>query len=66
MSMVEKGLGISILPKLILQRISYDIVIKALNVEAYRTIGIAMRDKTELSLAARRFLGYIDKRQSTL
>lgn len=66
MSMVEKGLGISILPKLILQRISYDIVIKPLNVEAYRTIGIAMRDKTELSLAERRFLGYIDNRQPTL
>lgn len=62
MSMVEKGLGISILPKLILQRISYDIVIKSLNVEAYRTIGVAMRDKTELSLAAHRFLSYIDKR----
>ena len=60
--MVEKGLGISILPKLILQRISYDIVIKSLNVEAYRTIGVAMRDKTELSLAAHRFLSYIDKR----
>lgn len=62
MPMVEKGLGISILPKLILQRINYDIVIKPLNVEAYRTIGIAMCDKAGLSLAARRFLGYIDKR----
>lgn len=62
MSMVEKGLGISILPKLILQRISYDIIVKPLDVEAYRTIGVAMRDKKELSLAARRFLEFIEYR----
>lgn len=37
-------------------------VIKTLNVEAHGTIGIAMRNKTELSLAAQRFLGYIDQR----
>lgn len=62
MSMVEKGLGIAILPKLILQRVSYDIVIKQLDVEAYRTIGIAMKSKKELSLAASRFLEYLDYR----
>lgn len=62
MSMVEKGLGISILPKLILQRIPYDIVVKPLNVPAYRTIGIAMKSRKELSLAANRFLEYVDKR----
>ncbi|ETJ40739.1 hypothetical protein Q604_UNBC05341G0001, partial [human gut metagenome] len=39
--MVESGLGISILPKLILQRIPYNIVTKSLDVEAYRDIGIA-------------------------
>lgn len=62
MSMVEKGLGIAILPKLILQRISYNIVIKPLDVEAYRTIGIAMKSKKEMPLAASRFLEYLDFR----
>lgn len=63
MSMVEKGLGISILPSLILKRIAYDIVIKPLDVPAYRTIGVAMRSRKELSLAAHRFLDFLDYRE---
>ncbi len=66
MSMVEKGLGISILPELILQRIPYRITAKELSVPAYREIGIAMRDKDTLSLATRRFLQYIDCRDDPL
>lgn len=62
LSMVEKGLGIAILPKLILQRIAYDVMVKPLDVDAYRAIGIAMKNKKELSLAARRFLEYLDFR----
>ena len=62
LSMVEKGLGIAILPKLILQRITYDVMVKPLDVDAYRTIGIAMKNKKELSLAARCFLEYLDFR----
>lgn len=45
MSMVESGLGISILPQLILQRIPYRIVTKELDVPAYRNIGLAVRNK---------------------
>jgi hypothetical protein len=43
MSMVEGGLGISVLPELILKRIPYRIVIKELDVPAYRKLGLAMR-----------------------
>ena len=57
--MVEKGLAIAILPKLLLQRIAYDVMVKPLDVDAYRTIGVAMKNKKELSLAARRFLEYL-------
>lgn len=64
MSMVENGLGISILPELILQRIPYKIIAKELEVPAYRTIGIAMREHKSLSLAARRFLEYLPYRKS--
>lgn len=63
MSMVEKGLGISILPELILQRIPYRIVTKELEVPAYRNIGIAMREQKSLSLAVRRFLEYLPYRK---
>mgnify|MGYP004684048663 FL=1 len=58
MSMVENGLGISILPELILKRIPYKIVIKHLDVPAFRNIGLAFRSRKSLSLAAERFTGY--------
>lgn len=60
MSMVESGLGISILPKLILQRIPYKIVSKRLEIPAYRDIGIAYKSKKGLPLAVKKFLEYID------
>jgi Transcriptional regulator len=62
MSMVESGLGISILPQLILQRIPYRIVTKELEVPAYRKIGLALRDEKSTSLAVKCFLDYIKYR----
>lgn len=62
MSMVESGLGISILPELILKRIPYRIVAKELDIPAYRNIGLALRDKKASSLAVKRFLDYIQYR----
>lgn len=59
MSMVENGLGISILPELILRRIPYQIIAKELEVPAFRTIGIAMREQKSLTIAAKRFLEYL-------
>lgn len=59
MSMVESGLGISILPELILKRIPYKIVAKELDIPAYRNIGLAMRNKKTLSLAAKKFIEYL-------
>lgn len=64
MSMVESGLGISILPELILQRIPYRIVTKELDIPAYRKIGLAMRDKKTASLAVKRFLDYLQFRDN--
>lgn len=62
MSMVENGLGISILPELILKRIPYKIVTKELDIPAYRNIGLAMRNKKTLSLAAKKFIDYLQYR----
>ncbi len=59
MSMVESGLGISILPELILKRTPYHIVAKELEIPAYRSIGLALRDKKSASLAVKRFLDYL-------
>lgn len=58
MSMVEQGFGISILPRLILQRIPYDICIKPLDRPIYRQIGIAMRSEN-VSAAMQKFLQYV-------
>ena len=62
MSMVESGLGISILPQLILKRTPYKIVAKELDVPAYRNIGLALRNKKTASLAVKRFLDYLQYR----
>lgn len=62
MSMVESGLGISILPNLILKRIPYRIVAKPLDVPAYRDIGIALKSSKTASLAVRRFMEYLQYR----
>ncbi|MCK2004263.1 LysR family transcriptional regulator [[Brevibacterium] frigoritolerans] len=62
MSMVENGLGISILPELILQRIPHKIIAKELEVPTFRTIGIATREQKSLSLASKRFLEYLPYR----
>jgi DNA-binding transcriptional LysR family regulator len=64
MSMVESGLGISILPELILKRIPYHIVAKELSVPAYRTIGLAIRSQKTASLVVKRFLEYLPFRDS--
>ncbi len=61
MSMVENGLGISILPELILKRIPYHIVTKPINVPAYRNIGLAYRNRKLLSLAAEKFVWYCER-----
>ncbi|MBQ7647318.1 MAG: LysR family transcriptional regulator [Clostridia bacterium] len=64
MSMVENGLGISILPQLILNRIPYNIAVKELDVPAYRNIGLALRSKKNASIAVRRFSEYLRYRQN--
>lgn len=62
MSMIESGLGISILPQLILRRIPYKIVAKELDVPAYRNIGLALRSQKSASFAVKRFIDYLKYR----
>lgn len=64
MSMVESGLGISVLPELILKKIPYDVVIKELDFPAYRNIGLAMKNKDSTSLAVKKFIKYLDYRKN--
>ncbi len=64
MSMVEGGMGVSILPDLILRRIPYRIEKRHLDVPAYRDICIAMRSRELMPPAASRFLDYLRFRDS--
>ncbi len=63
MAMVESGLGISILPSLILKRSPYDIVTKSLEVPSYRNLALILRSQKNASLAVKRFLEYLDYRK---
>ena len=62
LSMVESGLGIAILPELILKRVPYKIIAKELDVPAYRDIGLVFRDYKAASLAVKRFIEYLKYR----
>jgi DNA-binding transcriptional LysR family regulator len=59
MSIVESGLGISVLPELILKRAPYNILIKELDVPAWRDIGFAFRDGKTASAAMKKFMEYL-------
>lgn len=56
--MVENGLGMCILPELLLQDTPYKLSIKELDPPAFRTIGIAYHNDF-ISPAARRFLDHV-------
>lgn len=62
MSMVEQGLGIAILPNLILKKIPYNIIAKPLEIPAYRDIGFALKNKETASLAVKKFMKYLSYR----
>lgn len=64
MSMVESGLGISVLPGLILRRAPYRIAVRPLEIPAYRSIGLALKSRKTASLAVKRFLEYLDQRNA--
>ncbi len=61
MAMVEKGLGIGVLPEMILKRIPYQIAIRSFKNPYFREIGLAMKDRTKLTPAAWKFIEYLKK-----
>ena len=59
LAMVSKGLGISLLPELMVRHSPYPVVACRAPERFYRTIGIAVKDKKALSAATRRFVDYV-------
>lgn len=62
MSMVEKGLGIGILPEMILKRIPYQIAIRPFQTPYFREIALAMKDRTKITPAVKKFTEYLKYR----
>ncbi|KFM94975.1 LysR family transcriptional regulator [Paenibacillus macerans] len=62
MSMVEQGLGISILPEMVLAQMPYNLCLRPLEGEHYRTIGLAAISRDNLSPAAAKMFQFITER----
>ena len=62
MSMVEKGLGIGVLPEMILKRIPYQIAIRPFRTPYFREIVLAMKDRTKMTPAVKKFIEYLKYR----
>ena len=56
MSMIESGLGIAILPKLIVGRRHYNIVLKEVSPQIFQNIALVYKEKSILPIASRYFI----------
>lgn len=59
MTMVEAGLGVSILAELVLRRTNHNIVRLSIDPPVYRTLAIGYKDKSSLPIASKYFIEYI-------
>ena len=59
MAMIEKGMGVGVLPELILRRRGYDIAVRPMEPPFYRNIGIVYRERGALPVASRYFVDYL-------
>ncbi|WP_455620211.1 LysR family transcriptional regulator [Eisenbergiella sp.] len=59
MTMVEAGLGVSILAELVLRRTCYRIVILPLEPKVMRTLAVGYKDRDSLPIASRYFIDFI-------
>jgi DNA-binding transcriptional LysR family regulator len=66
LSMVEQGLGVTILPELVLRKQSYDIAILPTEPMVMRKISIITRNPNELPIAAKRFIDDLICQQNSL
>ena len=66
MTMVEAGLGVSILAKLLTDRNPYDIVTVPIDPPLYRHLAICYKDWDLLPLASKHFITYIKEKADEL
>ena len=66
LSMIETGLGISILPELVLHKTNYQVAIKQLKPSITRKIGLVMKEKSTLPIAAKYFIEFLTQKAGCL
>lgn len=66
MTMVEAGLGISILAELMLRRTNYNIVCLPIEPPIFRTLAIGYKDKDSLPIASKYFIEYLTENADKL
>ncbi|MCD7909677.1 MAG: LysR family transcriptional regulator [Clostridium sp.] len=59
LSMIETGLGVSILPELVLQRTGYRVAVRLIKPAVTRKIGLVFKDKDALPIAAKYFIRFL-------
>lgn len=59
LSMIESGLGVSILPELVLRKTNYHVAILPIKPVLTRKIGLVMKDKNTMPLAAKYFIDFL-------
>lgn len=65
MAMVEKGMGVSILPALILKRIPYNVEIRSLREPYCRSICLAAKNQRHVTPAVKKFIDYLLSKTKT-
>lgn len=66
LSMVEQGLGVSILTELVLHKTSYEVTALPIEPAIIRTMGIITKNKHTLPLASREFIRYLMEQRERL
>lgn len=59
LAMIECGLGVSILPELVLRKTNYDVAILPLRPVLQRKIGLISKEKNALPIAAKYFINFL-------
>ncbi len=66
MTMVEAGLGVSILAELMLRRTNYNIACLPVDPPIYRELAVGYKDKNSLPIASKYFIEYLINSKETL
>ena len=66
MTMVEAGLGVSILAELVLRRTNYRITCLPIEPPITRTLAVVYKDKNSLPIASKYFIDYLMKHREEL